>query len=268
VVNVTPDSFSDAGRYFDSGRAVEHALMLVRDGADILDIGAESTRPGAAQVSAEVEITRLVPVLRALRDLHVPVSVDTMKPEVMRAAIDEGASMINDVNALRAPGALQAVAGSEVGACLMHMKGAPANMQDAPVYEDVVAEVAEFLEGRVRAAEDAGINRNRLTIDPGFGFGKTVAHNMQILRDMGKFSAFGLPVSFGASRKSTLGAVTGRPVSERVCASVAAALLAIDRGANLVRVHDVAPTRDAMAVWLAMQGRPMEISTRNTGSLQ
>jgi len=268
VINVTPDSFSDGGRFADAGHAIEHAFRLIGEGADIVDIGAESTRPGAAAVSQDGEIGRLLPVLRALRNEAVPVSVDTMKPAVMRAAIDEGASLINDINALRADGALRAVADSGAGVCLMHMQGNPATMQQAPHYADVVAEVGQFLAGRVAAAQAAGIARDRISIDPGFGFGKTAEHNMSILRDLKEICAIGLPVTFGASRKSTLGAVTGRPVAERVFASVAAALLAVERGAAIVRVHDVAPTRDALAVWLAMRGQAMKATTEIIRELQ
>lgn len=252
VVNITPDSFSDGGR--DAKHAVGHAFRLLEEGADILDLGAESTRPGAAAVSAEEEIARLMPVIRALRDVKIPLSVDTMKPEVMRVAIGEGVSFINDINALRSDGALEAVARSQAGVCLMHMRGEPANMQIAPSYADVVAEVGQFLAARVAAAEAAGIGRERICIDPGFGFGKTAEHNMRLLNELAVFAATGLPVLFGASRKSTLGSLTGRPVGERVHASVAAALLAAERGAAILRVHDVAPTRDALAVWLAMRG--------------
>lgn len=252
VVNITPDSFSDGGR--DAKHAAGHAFRLLEEGADILDLGAESTRPGAAAVSAEEEIARLMPVMHALRDVKIPLSVDTMKPEVMRVAIGEGVSFINDINALRSDGALDAVARSQAGVCLMHMRGEPANMQNAPSYADVVAEVGQFLAARVAAAEAAGIARERICIDPGFGFGKTAEHNMRLLNELAVFAATGLPVLFGASRKSTLGSVTGRPVGERVHASVAAALLAAERGAAILRVHDVAPTRDALAVWLAMRG--------------
>jgi dihydropteroate synthase len=258
VVNITPDSFSDGGRFFDGKSAIDHAFRLIEEGADMLDIGAESTRPGAPVVPHEEEWARLAPVLRALRDAEVPVSIDTMKPEVMRAATGEGAAFINDVNALRADGALQAVADSKAGVCLMHMKGDPATMQNEPRYDDVVAEVGAFLAKRVSEAEAAGIERERICVDPGFGFGKTFLHNMRLLRELKAFTGMDLPVLFGASRKSSLGAATGRPVGERVHASVAAALLAAERGAAILRVHDVAPTRDALAVWLAMQGEVMK----------
>jgi dihydropteroate synthase len=252
VVNVTPDSFSDGGRFLEAGAAVEHARRLVEEGADIVDVGAESSRPGADAVSSEEELRRLLPVLKSLRDLPVPVSVDTVKPEVMRAAIAEGASMVNDINALRASGALEAVASAEVGICLMHMQGEPRTMQHQPRYSDVVAEVGAFLARRVAAAEARGIARERIVIDPGFGFGKTVEHNFELLRNLGRLAETGLPVMAGWSRKSTLGAVTGREPAERLAASVAAALLAVQHGARIVRVHDVAATQDALAVLAAM----------------
>jgi dihydropteroate synthase len=254
IVNVTPDSFSDGGRFLDPEAAIAHARRLVEEGADLLDIGAESSRPGAdAVVSAEEELRRLLPVLRGLRDLPVPVSVDTVKPDVMRAALREGASMINDIGALRAPGALDAVAESDAGVCLMHMQGEPRSMQQAPQYGDVVAEVRDFLEQRVATAQAHGIARERIVIDPGFGFGKTADHNFRLLRDLRALTALGLPVMAGWSRKSTLGRVTGKTATERLAASVAAALLAVERGATIVRVHDVAATRDALAVLAALE---------------
>jgi dihydropteroate synthase len=252
VVNVTPDSFSDGGRFLEPKAAVAHARALLDEGADILDIGAESSRPGARGVSAEEELSRLMPVLEALRDCPVPISVDTVKPEVMRAAIAAGASMINDITALRSPGALANVAASDAGVCLMHMQGEPRTMQQSPIYRDVVAEVGEFLAERVAAAETAGIARERIAIDPGFGFGKTLAHNFELLANLGRFAATGLPVIAGWSRKSTLGAITGRAADDRLAASLAAALLAVERGATIVRVHDVAATRDALAVLQAL----------------
>jgi dihydropteroate synthase len=251
VVNVTPDSFSDGGRSLECGAAIAHARRLVDEGADLIDIGAESSRPGAEGVSADEELSRLMPVLAGLRDLTVPVSVDTTKPEVMRGAIGEGATMINDIGALRSPGALEAVSASDAGVCLMHMQGEPGTMQREPRYGDVVAEVREFLAGRVAAAEASGIARERIVVDPGFGFGKTVEHNFELLRNLGRFAEIGVPVMAGWSRKSTLGAVTGRPVGERLAASIAAALLAVQHGARILRVHDVAATRDALAVLAA-----------------
>jgi len=255
VVNVTPDSFSDGGRFLDPRAALEHANALVGEGADILDIGAESSRPGARGVSAEEELSRLMPVLEGLSGGAVPVSVDTAKPEVMRAAIAAGAAMINDIGALRAPGALEAVAASDAAVCLMHMQGEPRTMQREPRYRDVVAEVGAFLAERVAAAETAGIARERIVIDPGFGFGKSVEHNFELLRNLDRLTAMGLPVLAGWSRKSTLGAVTGRGADERLAASLAAALLAAQRGARIVRVHDVAATRDALEVLAALDGK-------------
>ncbi|HEX4798084.1 MAG TPA: dihydropteroate synthase [Burkholderiales bacterium] len=255
VVNVTPDSFSDGGRFLEAGAAADHARRLVEEGADIIDVGAESSRPGADAVAPGEELRRLLPVLKGLRDLPVPVSVDTVKPEVMRAAIAEGASMINDVNALRAPGALETVANADGGVCLTHMQGEPRTMQREPRYRDVVAEVKAFLAERVAAAEARGIARERIVIDPGFGFGKTIEHNFELLRNLGRLAEIGLPVMAGWSRKSTLGAVTGRGPAERLAASVAAALLAVQHGARIVRVHDVAATQDALAVLAAMDGQ-------------
>jgi dihydropteroate synthase len=254
VVNVTPDSFSDGGHSLESGAAIAHARRLVDEGADLIDIGAESSRPGAKGISAEQELSRLMPVLEGLGDLSIPVSVDTVKPEVMRAAIAAGAAMINDIGALRSPGALEAVSASDAGVCLMHMQGEPHTMQREPRYGDVVAEVRGFLADRVAAAEASGIARERIVIDPGFGFGKTVAHNFELLRNLGRFTEIGLPVMAGWSRKSTLGAVTGRGAAERLAASIAAALLAAQHGARILRVHDVAATRDALAVLAATDG--------------
>jgi dihydropteroate synthase len=248
VVNTTPDSFSDGGRFEDAESAIAHAFRLIEEGADILDVGGESTRPGAAPVTEEEELRRILPVVRQLRE--VPVSVDTRKPGVMRAALDFGASMINDVEALRAPGALQAVTKSDCAVCLMHMKGEPRTMQQDPHYDDVVAEVKGFLEQRARAALDAGISRERIVVDPGFGFGKTVAHNMELLRRLSEISS-GFAVLAGLSRKSTLGKLTGRPVDERLAGSLAMALLALQSGATILRVHDVKETRDVIAVWEA-----------------
>jgi dihydropteroate synthase len=255
VVNVTPDSFSDGGRFLDPRAAAARARALVEEGADILDVGAESSRPGARGASAAEELARLMPVLEGLRDCPVPVSVDTTKPEVMRAAIAAGASMINDIGALRAPGALEAVAASGAGVCLMHMQGEPRTMQQSPSYGDVVAEVSAFLAERAAAAEGSGIARERIVVDPGFGFGKTVAHNFELLRKLDRIAALGLPVMAGWSRKSTLAAITGRDADDRLAASLAAALLAVERGARIVRVHDVAATRDALQVLAALDGK-------------
>ena len=245
VVNVTPDSFSDGGRFEDAESALAHAHSLLEDGADILDIGGESSRPGAAPVSPEEELRRILPVVRQLRD--VPVSVDTRRPEVMRAVLDFGASMINDIEGLSAPGALDAVAKSNCAVCLMHMKGEPGTMQRDPHYDDVVAEVKSYLDERVNAAKAAGIAADRLVVDPGFGFGKTVEHNLELLRRLKEFSSF--PVLAGLSRKSTLQKLTGRAVGERLAGSLAMALLALQGGAKILRVHDVKETRDVIAVW-------------------
>jgi dihydropteroate synthase len=247
VVNVTPDSFSDGGRFEEAEAALAHAHRLMEEGADILDVGGESTRPGAAPVPVEEELRRVLPVVRQLRD--VPVSIDTRRPEVMRAALDMGASMINDVEALAAPGATDAVAGSGCAVCLMHKKGDPATMQRDPHYDDVVVEVLTFLETRMKAAVEAGIARDRIILDPGFGFGKTLQHNMELLRNLSKLTALGQPVLAGWSRKSSLGKITGRPVEERLPASLAMALLSLQRGATILRVHDVKETRDVVEVW-------------------
>lgn len=248
IVNVTPDSFSDGGRFFDTAAAVEQARRLVDEGADLLDIGGESTRPGAAPVPLDEELRRVLPVLERIVDLGVPVSVDTMKPEVMHAALAAGAAMINDVLALRAPGALECLARSDAGVCLMHMQGDPRTMQIEPAYGDVVAEVRDFLTQRAEAAVAEGIARDRIAIDPGFGFGKAKAHNLALLARLSELAAMDLPVLVGLSRKSVLGQATKRPVGERMAASVAAALLAAERGASILRVHDVAATCDALAV--------------------
>ena len=253
VVNVTPDSFSDGGRYLERSAAEARARQLADEGADLIDIGAESSRPGAEGISVDEELSRLMPVLAGLRDLGVPLSVDTVKPEVMLAAIDAGAAMVNDIMALRAPGALETVAGSGVAVCLMHMQGEPRTMQREPRYGDVVAEVKAFLAARVAAAEAAGIARERLVIDPGFGFGKTSGHNFELLRNLDRIAEIGPPVLAGLSRKSSLGAIAGRGPGERLAASLAAALLAVQHGARILRVHDVGATRDALAVLAATQ---------------
>jgi len=258
VLNVTPDSFSDGGRFLDAGRAAEHGARMAQEGADILDIGGESTRPGAEELSLQQEADRILPVVEALRGLGVPISVDTRKPQLMHQALASGADMVNDIEALRAPGALEAVLGSACAVCLMHMQGDPRTMQQAPVYRDVVGEVAAFLSGRVAACEAAGIARERLVVDPGFGFGKTLDHNLDLLRNLRRIAADGVPVLAGLSRKSMLGRITGRDVGERLAGSVAAALLAVDRGAAIVRVHDVAATRDALLVRQAVINRDDE----------
>lgn len=249
IVNATPDSFSGDGLGSEVARAVAQAHEFIAEGADILDIGGESSRPGATPVPVDEELRRVVPVLEALRDCGVPLSIDTMKPEVMRAGLVVGATMINDINALRAPGALEVAAASDAAVCLMHMQGTPQTMQNDPVYQDVVAEVVAFLDERCAAARAAGIATERIVIDPGFGFGKTVEHNLLLLRHLDRLVALGYPVLAGLSRKSILGKLTGRKITERVPASVAAALVAASKGATILRVHDVAATRDALAVW-------------------
>ncbi len=249
VVNITPDSFSDGGRFFNADQAVSHARRLADEGADIIDLGGESTRPGAEAVSESQELARVMPVLEKIQDLCV--SVDTRRPAVMKAALAGGASMINDVEALAAPGALAAVAESACAVCLMHKKGDPATMQRDPHYDDVVGEVKAYLEQRVTAAKAAGIAAARIVVDPGFGFGKTAQHNLELLRNLSDLSE--LPILAGLSRKSTLGKITGRPVDERLAGSLAMALLALQRGATILRVHDVRETRDVIAVWEAFE---------------
>lgn len=253
IVNVTPDSFSDGGRYFDRSIAIEHGRRLIDEGADLLDIGGESTRPGAADVPEAEEIDRVLPLVEALRDT-APISVDTSKPGVMRAALAAGASIINDVRALQEPGAFETVTASDCGVVLMHMQGTPRTMQREPRYDDVVAEVAGFLRRRAAALAAVGVAADRIAIDPGFGFGKTAEHNFTLLRELGSLTTVGCPLLVGLSRKSMLGAVSGRPVDDRLAASVAAAVLAVERGARIVRVHDVAATRDALRVWAAVRG--------------
>ena len=254
VLNVTPDSFSDGGRYADVAAAVERGVAMVAEGAAIVDVGGESTRPGAADVTVDEEIGRVLPVVEELvRRLPVPVSVDTSKPEVMRAAIVAGASLVNDVRALRAPGALEAIAGSGAAVCLMHMLGEPRTMQVAPAYADVVGEVREFLAGRVRACVAAGIELDRICVDPGIGFGKRPEHNLALLAALERLADLRLPVLVGVSRKSLIGMITGRPPGERLAGSVALAALAVMGGAALVRAHDVAETVDAVKVASALR---------------
>jgi dihydropteroate synthase len=252
IVNVTPDSFSDGGRHDDSRSAVAHCERLVAEGADILDIGGESTRPGAPRVDADDEWARIAPVLAAAVTLGVPVSVDTCKPEVMRRALDAGADIINDVQALQVQGALAAVTGSGAGVCLMHMRGEPASMMDLAQYDDVVAEVGDFLARRAAAVLDAGIGRDCIALDPGYGFAKTADHNLRLLAGQQRLTELGYPLLVGWSRKRTLGDITGRPVDQRLPASLAAALRAVSGGASVIRVHDVAATVDALKVWAAV----------------
>lgn len=254
IINLTDDSFSGDGYRADLGAALARAEQALAQGADMLDIGAESSRPGADSVLAAQECERVVRFVEAARALNVPLSIDTVKPEVMRAALEAGADMINDINGFRAPGAIEAVAAGGAGLCLMHMQGEPRTMQVAPQYADVVGEVAAFFEARIAALEEAGVARERIVLDPGFGFGKSVTHNYTLLRELAAVAVGGLPVLAGLSRKSMLGAVTGRAVDERLAASVAAALISVQRGAGIVRVHDVAATRDVLQVWRATLG--------------
>jgi dihydropteroate synthase len=253
IVNLSDDSFSGDGLRGDIEAAIAQGRRFIEEGAHILDLGADSSRPGAAPVPAQMEIDRLLPVIEALRDCGTALSIDTVKPEVMRVALKAGADMINDINALRAPGAMEVVAASKAGVCLMHMQGDPGTMQDAPHYADIVTEVAEFLAERVAAAEAAGIALDRIAVDPGFGFGKTLEHNIALLRHLGELVVPGLPLMVGLSRKSMLGLLTGRAAADRIHAGVAAHVLAVERGARIVRVHDVAATRDALAVLEAVE---------------
>jgi dihydropteroate synthase len=254
IGNVTPDSFSDGGLYGSRDAAIAHAHQLVSEGVDIIDIGGESTRPGAEPVSVQEELDRVVPIIEGLRGLGVPIAIDTFKPEVMSAAIAAGAQMVNDVNALQDEAAMRAVAQSNVAVCLMHKQGDPKSMQAQPHYQNVLAEVSAFLRERISAAEAAGIDMERLVIDPGFGFGKSVAHNFSLLANLSELAELGVPVLAGLSRKSMLGAVTGQEVGQRLPASVAAALIAVQRGAHIVRVHDVRATVDALKIWYAVNG--------------
>jgi dihydropteroate synthase len=252
ILNVTPDSFSDGGRYQALEFAVERAEQMIKDGVDIIDIGGESTRPGSPSVPVDEELRRVMPAIYALRELGYPLSIDTCKPDVMREAIIAGADMINDINGFLAPGAIDAVKDSDCGLCVMHMQGTPQDMQARPDYDDVVAEVIAFLRERVDALLAAGVARERITIDPGFGFGKSVEHNYALLRSISRMeSELGLPVLAGLSRKSMIGAVTGRSVEQRLAGSLAGALAAVAQGARIVRVHDVAETVDALKVWQA-----------------
>ncbi|MEX2499032.1 MAG: dihydropteroate synthase [Wenzhouxiangellaceae bacterium] len=255
IINVTPDSFSDGGRFDRVETALVHARRLASEGADILDIGGESTRPGADPVDAEAEIKRVVPVIQAIRaELDVPLSIDTMKAEVMRAAVSAGAGMINDVNGLRDPQALVAAVEAGVPTCIMHMQGEPRTMQHKPEYQDVVEDLLLFFRERVDTCLAAGMRPNNLVLDPGFGFGKSLEHNLDLLDRFGRFREFGLPLLAGLSRKSMLGKITGREsAAERVAASVAAAVVAAERGANILRVHDVAATVDAVKVIHALR---------------
>ena len=257
IVNVTPDSFSDGGAHFDTAAAIAHGERLIAEGAHMLDVGGESTRPGAAEVSLDEERRRVLPVIAALAARGYCVSVDTRHAALMREAIDAGASIVNDVAALRGPGAIEVCAASDVGVVLMHMQGEPGTMQRAPTYDDVVQEVGDFLRDRARACEAAGIAPNRIVIDPGFGFGKTVEHNLELTRRLDELVSTRYPLLAGWSRKRTLGDLTGRQIpAQRAAASIAAACACVERGASIVRVHDVAPTVDALKVWRAMRPDP------------
>lgn len=249
ILNVTPDSFSDGGNFSKIDQAVAQAAKLIDEGADVLDIGGESTRPNATPVSLQQELDRVIPVIESLtKEINIPISIDTYKPAVMRAAIDAGASIVNDVKALQEEGALEVVATSDVAACLMHMQGTPQTMQESPQYDDVVSEVSNALLARVNACEKAGIGKHRLLIDPGFGFGKTRQHNITLIQQLDKLTQLGLPMLVGLSRKSVLGQVTGNDVDARLYASVAAAVVSAMKGAKILRVHDVSATVEALKV--------------------
>jgi dihydropteroate synthase len=249
ILNVTPDSFSNGGRFFDPATAIGQARQLIAEGADMIDIGGESTRPGAAEVSVEDELRRVLPIVDALNDAGVALSIDTSKPRVMQAALTRGASIINDVRALSLPGALDVVLESQCGVVLMHMQGTPQTMQIDPRYADVTVEVGAYLRDRCEQVEAAGVARDRIALDPGFGFGKTNEHNFDLLAHLDELTTLARPLLVGISRKGMLKHATGRSVGERTIASAAAALIAVERGARIVRVHDVAATRDALAVW-------------------
>ncbi|MFC0259755.1 dihydropteroate synthase [Achromobacter marplatensis] len=254
IVNVTPDSFSDGGQHDDTDSAVAHARQLIEEGAQILDLGGESTRPGADPVSVADELDRLLPVIEALRDCGVPLSIDTFKPEVMRATLDAGADMINDIYGFRQPGAIEAVAQSRCGLCVMHMKGEPRTMQASPPeYADLIGEIGLFLGARAQKLRAAWIDPRRIVLDPGFGFGKTADQNFQLLRRLSSLRSTGYPLLIGLSRKNMIGQATGRPVGDRLSGSIAAALACVSRGASIVRVHDVAATVDALKVWHAAE---------------
>lgn len=260
VLNVTPDSFSDGGRFASVDAALAQAERMAGEGAAIVDVGGESSRPGAAPVTVQAELDRVIPTIEAIRSrIDVAISIDTCKPEVMQAAAEAGAAMINDIYALQSEGAVAAAARLDVAVCLMHMQGEPRTMQDHPAYGDVTAEVAEFLSARAARCLEAGIARERITVDPGFGFGKTPAHNVTLLGELDRLLRLELPLTVGLSRKSTLGLITGRPVDERMPAGIAAAVLAVERGARIVRTHDVGPTIDALAmVGAVMQNGDMQ----------
>jgi len=251
VLNTTPDSFSDGGCFFDADRAIEQAQLMVKQGADIIDIGGESTRPGAPEVSAEDEMRRVIPVIEALNGkIDVPISIDTSKPVVMKKAVEAGASIINDVCALQAKGALEMAGHLGVSVCLMHMQGTPRTMQKNPTYEDVVEDVKSFFKERIEACTSVGIKPESITLDPGFGFGKNLSHNIALLKNLSEFHEFGVSILAGLSRKSMIGTLLGdKEVGERMIGSVTAALVAVENGANLIRAHDVGETKDALTVW-------------------
>ena len=253
IVNVTPDSFSDGGQHSSTAYAVRHALTLIKQGAAAVDIGGESTRPGAVDVPVQQELERVIPVIQRLRGCGAVISVDTRKPEVMRAAIAEGAHMINDINALQAEGALAVLAQSDVAVCLMHKQGQPATMQRAPAYVDVVSEVQDFLAARLAAANEFGVTRNRIVLDPGFGFGKSLQHNLKLLHHLDRFTELDVPILAGLSRKSMLGQLTGRAVDERDFAGGAALVIAVLKGARIIRVHNVAACADALKIIHAVE---------------
>lgn len=253
ILNITPDSFSDGGVFLSRENAIAHARRMAEEGADIIDVGGESTRPGAQPVSAQEEMDRVIPVIEALREkISLPISIDTSKPGVMRAAVAAGAGFINDVRALRDEGALAAAASLHVPVCLMHMQGEPRSMQENPGYRDVVSDIGDFLRARLQAAQAAGIPAQCLVIDPGFGFGKTLEHNLELLRGLKKLQSLGAPILVGLSRKSLIGKALGLPVEGRLHASVALALIAVQNSARIVRVHDVGPTVEALRMWQAV----------------
>lgn len=255
ILNITPDSFSDGGNFYSLEFALSRAEQMIADGVDIIDIGGESTRPGIAPLSLDEELRRVMPVIYALRDCGKPLSIDTYKPQVMREALLADVDMINDINGFRAPGAIEAVADSDAGLCVMHMQGEPQTMQQQPVYDDVVLEVTAFLQQRVTALEAGGVRRERLCIDPGFGFGKSLEHNLELLRHTRQLiDTLQLPLLAGMSRKSMIGAITGKPLEQRLAGSIGAALAAAAQGAMIIRVHDVAETVDALDVWRAGMG--------------
>lgn len=252
ILNITPDSFSDGGKFYALEFALSHAEQMIADGVDIIDIGGESSRPGSPALSLQEELDRIMPVIYALRDCGKPISIDTYKPIVMRETIAAGADLINDIKGFRAPGALETLRDSDCGLCVMHMQGEPHTMQIKPEYQDVVTEVTDFLMGRVTALEQVGIARDRICIDPGFGFGKTLAHNVALLKSVGDIQhALDLPLLAGVSRKTMVGELTGKPIERRLAGSLAAALAAVAQGAKIIRVHDVAETVDALKVWQA-----------------